>query len=133
MVRQFVSRVAKYETSTNLFENVHYDSWSLITLKDVLYSKPCSNLLGLTVAIYGCRASNAKCAIFHALLYRTSLIWQIYRTILIYPSLHHISHHGCMLPLVKMNAIFTTNFEPLRLNCVPYRGYSTLQKHYESL
>ncbi len=30
MVRNFVSRVAKYETSTNLFENLHYDSWSLI-------------------------------------------------------------------------------------------------------
>ena len=30
MARKFVSRVAKYETSTNLFENLHYDSWSLI-------------------------------------------------------------------------------------------------------
>ena len=29
-MRKFVSRVAKYETSTNLFENLHYDSWSLI-------------------------------------------------------------------------------------------------------
>ena len=51
-MEQVVSRVAKYETSTNLFENLHDDSWSLR---------------------------------------------QIYKNILIYPSLHHISHFGCMI------------------------------------
>ncbi len=32
-------------------------------------------------------------------------IWQIHRNILIYPSLHHFSHFGCMLPNENVNPI----------------------------